>query len=528
MARRVRFVWEDPGELARQLRRGEVTKEQVIKAARKDPVGWIKNVLGVKLYEKQEQIVKSLYRHKRLAVQAAFSVGKTFLAAAIALHFLYNYAPSKVITIAPTWRQVIGLLWREIRKLYKRALDRGWGLIGNLKKTELEIDEDWFAMGFSTQTSDEQAIDRITGFHQENMLVIMDQAGGLGDLWWRAVKTMLAGRHNYWLALGNTAIWNCPFRRICLEGGMPGLGRWHVEKITAYDSPNVRARRTVIPGLVSWEWVRDMESLGRDDPLFRIYVLAEFVAESDLLLIPTEALEAARTAEINISPEPQVAFGLDVALDGGDYSVLIGLDRRTGQLLVLRRIRGNRTHGVVSFVESVVNQVKQVYAQSQPTLVAVDAVGIGAGVYDLLTERLSVPVIPIIGSESPQNPRAFLNKRSESAWQLREAFSGRQIRLQVPQDRFSDLVDRESYGKLLDQLQNMPYQYDQHGRIKLPPKTILKGIFGHSPDEFDALVYAHQARQVAEASVVRVVTPQTQEELNPFEDPTLWEEVEWH
>lgn len=46
----------------------------------------------------------------------------THLAARIALWFLCSFKPSKVITTAPTLRQVKDLLWSELRNAHKKAI----------------------------------------------------------------------------------------------------------------------------------------------------------------------------------------------------------------------------------------------------------------------------------------------------------------------------------------------------------------------------------------------------------------------
>ena len=525
-----RWRWPTAAELATDLASGRVTASQVKELARKDPVGWIEAVFGVELWEKQRQIVRRLFLEgcDRLAVPASFSVGKTFVAACCVLYFLYNYPPAKVITIAPTWRQVFSLLWREIRKLYKRALDNGWGLQGTLLKTELTVDEDWFAMGFSTQTADEDAIDRITGFHQRNMMVVFDQAGGLDPLWWKAAKAMLTGETNKWIAFGNTAIYNCYFRRACEERHLPAIGDWEVVKISAFDSPNVQQRRVVVPGLVTWDWVRDVASVGEDDPLYRIYVLAEFVPQSDLLLIPPQKVEEARSHWAGMSGE--AVAGLDVALQGGDWSVFLVLDRRTGQLLMLKRIKGNRTNTLTDFVLGQVRQFQHLFPSYTVQAIAVDAIGVGAGVYDRLVEKApaGIVILPVVGSEKPSDARKFANRRAENAWMLRERFLRAEIGFRLGDERLEQTVDRFALQDLLEELANVPYSYDRQSRIKLPAKDELRPFFSRSPDCFDALVYANVAAIQAGRLGVLVVEAEagTQpESYSPWEDEELWQEL---
>ena len=89
--------------------------KRIIESGRSNPVMWIENVLGVRLWSKQKEIVRAVRDEPRVAVRAGHNVGKSFVAACLALWFLYSFRPSKVVTTAPTWRQVREILWREIR-----------------------------------------------------------------------------------------------------------------------------------------------------------------------------------------------------------------------------------------------------------------------------------------------------------------------------------------------------------------------------------------------------------------------------
>src|SRR5690349_12512359 len=121
---------------------------KILKASRSDPAWFLRHVLGSKIVTPQElTICDSVARHRRTAAPSGHGIGKTYIAARLALWFLFSHPRSKVLTTAPTWHQVENLLWREIRKAYNGSL---YPLGGNLLRTELNVDEDWFALGLST------------------------------------------------------------------------------------------------------------------------------------------------------------------------------------------------------------------------------------------------------------------------------------------------------------------------------------------------------------------------------------------
>src|SRR4051812_2212439 len=115
----------DPGKLARRLkhvytrrmRRALAASAPVPGAApdppfesyRNDPSGFIRDVLGLQLTPDQERIAGQIAYGGRVKVNAGHNVGKTLLAACLALWWFYTRPKSVVITTAPTERDVVDL-----------------------------------------------------------------------------------------------------------------------------------------------------------------------------------------------------------------------------------------------------------------------------------------------------------------------------------------------------------------------------------------------------------------------------------
>jgi phage terminase large subunit len=73
-----------------------------------------------------------------------------------------------VITTAPTFAQVEQLLWREIRG---RHAPPAYPYGGKLTNTKLELADDWFAIGLSTNEPE-----RFQGHHARRLLLVVDEA----------------------------------------------------------------------------------------------------------------------------------------------------------------------------------------------------------------------------------------------------------------------------------------------------------------------------------------------------------------
>jgi reverse gyrase len=132
--------------------RGELSDKQKEYARKviRDPVLFAAHVLGVDLWARESEILRSIKSHRRTAIKAYHGVGKTFTLAVAALWWLARYRDGVVLTTSPTLRQVRTQLWKEIHRLAEGAK----APYPKLKTTELPFRDDHnFAIGFSTRSS---------------------------------------------------------------------------------------------------------------------------------------------------------------------------------------------------------------------------------------------------------------------------------------------------------------------------------------------------------------------------------------
>ena len=115
------------------------------------PLTFAKEVLKVELWSKQEDVLLALAEHRRVAVKSGNGLGKGYCAAVAVLWFLHYHDPAVVLSTAPTFRQVRHILWRQIRRLHRRAAEQ---LGGKMLDTRWELSEDRYAIGLSADTAD--------------------------------------------------------------------------------------------------------------------------------------------------------------------------------------------------------------------------------------------------------------------------------------------------------------------------------------------------------------------------------------
>src|SRR3990167_264711 len=209
----------------------------------KPPKSW-KPGDPVPLWSKQREIIKALVDHRKVSVKSGHGVGKTMLSAGITLYLAYVWHATGMTT-APSFRQVRRALWGEIHYQYSRARTP---LGGKMNQVSLDLGPKWFVEGFAT----DKPMDNITGIHEENIFVIVDEAGGVAH---SGFKTFT---------------------------------------LSCYDCPNIRHDMIIYPKLTVKKWVDEKEKKwGRDSNLFRIRVLGEFPQESKDTLIPIRYIEKA-------------------------------------------------------------------------------------------------------------------------------------------------------------------------------------------------------------------------------------------
>ena len=449
---------------------------------RTDPVWFVTEVLGARPWSKQAEILQAVRDHPRVAVRSCHGAGKSFIAGQVILWFTYSFAPSIVLSTAPTWRQVEKLVWKEVRASYRRSRVP---LGGNLlpKRPELQIVQDqWYAAGLSTNDPD-----RFQGFHEENILVVVDEAAGVPEEIFEAVEGVLTSEHARLLLLGNpTSIGGTFYSAFRTPG-------WRTIPISAFDTPNLAAFGITEediaqgtweakiktgplpnPKLVTPEWVADKYAKwGPTSPAYQARVKGQFPAEAEDTLIPLAWVEAAM-ARWEDAPEGQPAeIGVDVARYGADKTCLA--TRRGRKVLPLKVYAKQDT------METAGRAIEERRAAGA-SKIKVDVIGLGAGVVDRIKEQ-GHPVFGINVAESAVDKERFADLRSELWWNLRELLD--------PNPKVNpEPVALPPDDELLADLSGIKYKVASSGQIQVERKEDMKKRLGRSPDRADAVVLA--------------------------------------
>lgn len=448
-------------------------KHKLVDRGRNDPVWWCREVLGYRPWSLQKRLLESVRDNRETSVASCHGAGKTSIAARAALWYLCNHRPSVVLTTAPTNRQVRGLLWKEIGVACR---DAKYPLGGRLLQQELKLAEDWYAWGFTAPDWDPN---RFQGFHELNILVVVDEACGVSRAIGEAISGVLSSENARLLRIGNPTDINTDFGE---SFKTPGVAKFYC---SAFDTPNFTAfgitqedieqdswRERITgplpnPRLVTPEWVAGRWRAWRNSPLYQSRVQAKFPAQSKDTLISLAVIEAAQ--QRTLAPcEPHV-LAVDVARFGDDHSSIY---ERRGPVIRLRerfyKADTMQTTGLVC----------RVLDDTEATEAKVDVVGIGAGVHDRLDE-LGRPVVAANAGAASSDNEQYLNARGEWFWSLRERFESGDIDID-PEDE-----------ELAAQLASLRYKYDSRGRVVIESKEEMKKRGLPSPDDADAVAIAY-------------------------------------
>ena len=440
---------------------------------RDDYQGFCREVLGIRPWSMQRRIAQSLLTEKRTYVSACHGPGKTYTAASVFLWWLYTREPSTVIFTAPTLRQAKDLLWAEVRKMHAGSRQK---LGGRVNVMRIELAPKWVGYGFASRNPDSAQ-----GVHAENVLLIFDEASGVRDEIHEAMQGALTASDARELAMGNPVSNRGWFR----DAFARDRARVNCITISALRTPNVRAGRCLIPGMVERDWVEDARrKYGEEHPFWRTRVLGEFyTADGGEKVIPQAWVDQAVERWGDATDQGRVVLAADIARSGADSTAIVLLRGRRLTVLEVCQIPDT-----MEVVEKIISWA----LREQPDAVHIDATGLGVGVYDRLRQiqdRMGeVQLVGIVLGAAAKDREAFPRLLDEMQWAMRAALD--------PRGEDPIAVDPQCRD-LIEQLSLRNWSLDDRTRIKVESKNELRRRGAHSPDVADAAMLCfHAAEQI--------------------------------
>ncbi len=433
-----------------------------------DPVLLGSWLFGSRYWDKQKQIMRSVWENKKTAVKSCNSGGKSRISAEIALLYLLAFRPSRVITTAPTFLQVEEILWKEIHALYHKSRIK---FNGHITKTSLSMGtyggRPWDMLGISTNEEN-----RMQGFKSPHLLVILDEALGIDPIIFRAVEGLHPHRV---LAIGN------PLEPVgdffnCFTSDL-----WEKLTISGLECVEWQEKHGAIPGLITREWIEERGyEWGPNSSMYRARVLGEFPDQGENTLIQRVWVDNCRNNKLEENEQDSARVeACDVASKHGKCETCIGY--RYGHTIVemksWREIRTTETRNILALD----------YLKRKLDGLCIDADGIGEGLDDMLYEK-HVPFYAFHGGHGQKaiDKLKYKNLRTQFYW-----FVAR--KLEKGMYDLSKLSEKQ-FEILKNQLCQIETKApDPIGRMQIETKEDMAARGIQSPDYADTFVYLEYA-----------------------------------
>lgn len=441
--------------------------QQRIPVYQKNPVLFAKEVLNFTPDPWQANVMMDLGNSRMVSVRSGHGVGKTCVESALLLWFLSCFRFPKIIATAPTRQQLNDILWSEVEKwrskspLLKEILT--W------TKTYIYMngyEKRWFAVAKTAS-----APENMQGFHEDNMLIIVDEASGVEDDIMEALLATLSGANNKLLMCANPTKLTGTF----YDSHNRDRGLYKCHKVSSLDS-----ERTNKDNIASF-----IRKYGEHSNVVKVRVYGEFPEQENDVFIPLPLIEQSVVTEIDHDKISRISLGVDVARYGDDETIIAS---DVGGKIGLPVIR----HGqdLMRTVGDIVIQYRKLiadYPQYKGVITCnIDDTGLGGGVTDRLEEvkreekLRRLEIVPVnFGMKPPQDG-------SDVHYQDIATYMWATVRELMQNGELSLPNDEE----LIAQFSVRKYTVTSNGKLALESKKDMKSRGIKSPDRGDAVALA--------------------------------------
>lgn len=397
-------------------------------------------------------------RDGRVSVRSGHGSGKTAFAAWSVIWFETCYFPTRIPCTAPTRHQLEDVLWPEISLWHHRLkeVNPELGALFRWGKERFALVEEPEASFAALRTARKENPEALQGYHMAKigggLLLIVDEASGVDEAIYESGEGSLSQSGAKVLMLSN------PTR---LQGYF--YDSHHRMRPTWWsihaDSVNSPFQSQIFRDNAARRY-------GKESAYYKVRVLGEFPPSQSDTVIPLEIADSAKFRDVQCYGP--IVWGVDCARFGMDRSALA-------------KRWGNHQHGKVQSWSGkdtmqvsglVYHEWQDTPPHERPVCIAVDVIGIGAGVADRLAE-LGLPVLAVNVAESASIKDRYVRLRDEIWWNSREWLERKNCRLEDDED-------------LIAELTCITYKHLSDGRILVESKEDAKKRGIESPDLADA------------------------------------------
>lgn len=470
----------------------EEEKDRLLLRWRNDPVLYFVERLGIhssigedfkegdQLDVHEKEVLRALpvciAQRRALVLPSANGMGKDWtISGRASLWFYECFAPCKVIMTGPTERQVTDIMWNELKFAYHNRPSKDE--MGRLVSLKLDGAEDWFITAFTTKETEGKE-GKFQGVHAARLMIIVSEAQAVDKKIYEQIEGLRMAGICLVCYLGNPLMDNGPFITET-EDTEKNL----VIRLDAYDCINVKAKRQVLPGLVSYEWVMEREKLWNadgsgKDPRYMARVRGLVPISSINSIISRELYLRCIHRELTWWSAYFGTMGVDPALTGTDDMVISIF--KSGILIDEVVIPYNENEVVAA------GKIQIKLSEHFPAggaCIVIDSDGLGikvANAFEKMMPKDTTNKNVLIKYRGSCNDRDIVdpqyeNIRAEAHFYAKQRMMDGHISL-----------DDNDYAK--QEATSVLQFTNTRGRIQIEDKDDLKGRIGRSPNRWDARV----------------------------------------
>ena len=392
------------------------------------------------------------------SVMSGVGTGKGAAASWIIIWFLTCFPNPKIVCTSPSARQMSITLWAELAKWHQKCKLKDWFVWQSDKFFLKELEgQNWFAATrtANARNSPEEQAETLAGLHEDFLMIIGDEASGIGDAVFRPLESTLTRKCNFCLLFFNPT----KSKGFAYDSHHRNRDQWLTYRWNAEESSIVTKNSIEILA----------NKYGKDSNTYMIRVLGLPPVAGENYIIPWEYIESATELELDPASDDDLIMSLDVGAGGDDSCFLPRKGPRVYELAGL----------VSSFQDSAVlaHWAAEKVIDRKPKMVLIDNIGVGWGVTGHIRELLpagTTKLVEVNVAQTAFNPQRFFRLRDELWWRLRLALEAGQ--LQLPNDPL-----------LMGDL-NSPKYEEVAGKIKVESKKDMKARGVDSPNRADSLM----------------------------------------
>lgn len=461
---------------------------QLLARCHDDPDLFNTAILGRPPYwHRQVEMGQSVVRYRDTVAYTGNSLGKDYFVGGLVPWWLYTRHNSLVIVTGPSQTLLGTVTWKEIgRALEGARFPMGASITKGAKASPQLVrlpGTGWQALGYSTTN-----VERASGQHAGQLLVVVEEASGVEDEVWDAIDGL---KYTRLFAIGNPIRADGRFVNMIrqadrdrADGIAPHLAV-NAIRIPSTESPHAQLEHSPY-GLADATWLASMaRRYGPTSLWYRSHIGAEIPSVSVDQLLTADQVDFAATVMRTVPPRDRRAgkrrIGVDLGEGVGRDSTSIVLRDDLG---VIDWIVGN-TLGLPEAAERVAGLAMRWGVEHGD--ISYDGLGIGRDFPNHLARHGIRGAIRYAGSGEPRDPSQFVNIRTEAAWTFRRRLD----RTWCPDPRYPAIVQQPFKlppdPTLRAELLELTYDLVKK-QTRLVSKKDLCDRLGHSPDRSDALI----------------------------------------